>query len=842
MRLKSIRLSGFKSFADATSLELVGNRACLVGPNGSGKSNLVDALRWVCGESSAARLRSGQLADVIFAGTASRRRAGRAAVELVLDNSEGGLGPEWARFTEVVVRRVQVSGEPSEFFINNNPVRRRDLIDLLRGTGLILGGYGIVEQGMITDIAEATPLQLGRMVEEAAGISRYRERRAEAEARLGRTENNLAQAGLALAESERNYSRLRKEARAAELQEGLARQRDLIKLQLLNGDCARAAEDSERSEAEWRRSCKHAAAMAKRRDADQGRLKIARDTERKARAEAERRRREFYRAEAEFEQKQLLEQQLAALKGWGSREARAADPGGQETAIDRWLRGSGLGDQGVLADTLAVEEGWEQAFESVLGPWLQARVVETVKATEEAPPAAVMLLAATGGEASPKRVQKTDGTLASRCRGPSVPKFLTLVRTVEDAAAAWELLPSLKAGQSVVSRDGLWLGPGWARSAAPSGSGGAAQRLKGEAAACGHGLEQALGLLEGKGAAIEAGAGGEERPVAERLRQARAELDRAEGDEAAATRASEGLEERLRLGGADYEAATEARLALEMEVRTGEASRRQLDKERQQLVEGLAGAAAAEADLAAAIGGDGDKGAIDQARRQLAAIERRRERAGPQNWAAAEVSREEEQRVKQARTQVADLKGSVASLRAGILNMEKGIDSALGTALAAINGHLRTFFGQLFPGGSAELAPLPAAEVGDRLFHYKVNLAGRRIRSIAMLSGGEKSLAALALVFSFSRLRPAGFCVLDEVDAALDESSIGNYLELLRQLSVESQFLLITHNALTMERASHIYGISMREAGVSRLVSVDVERALELAGRALDAEAAVAGD
>ena len=852
MQLKSIRLSGFKSFANATSLELAGNRTCLVGPNGSGKSNLVDALRWVCGESSAARLRGGQLADVIFAGTASRRRAGRAAVELAFDNSEDELGPEWARFPEVVVRRVQVSGEPSEFFINNNPVRRRDLIDLLRGTGLILGGYGIVEQGMIADIAEASPQQLGRMVEEAAGISRYRERRAEAEARLGRTEDNLVQAGLAQAETERNYSRLRKEARAAELQQGLARERDLIKLQLLNGDRARAAQDSERNEGEWRRACKRAAALVKRRDAGQERLKTARDTERRARSEVERRRREFYRAEAELEQQQMLGRQLAVLQSGGGGGAKELDPCGQEAAIGRWIRDAGLEDQGVLADSLRVEEGWEQAFESVLGPWLQARVVETVKAPPKvlsaAMPAGAMLLRPHDGKASLKRPPKTDGTLASRCGGPFVPKFLTLVRTVEDAAAAWELLPSLKAGMSVVSRDGLWLGPGWARSAAPSGKGVAGQVPEDEAAALERDLKQALGrlqreggVLKGKGAAIETGEGGEARAVAERLRQARVEIDRAEGDEAAATRALEGLEERLRLGGTDYEGALEARLSLEMEVRTGEATRRQLDKERQQLLESLTGAVVAEADLAAAIGGDGDEAAIEQARRRLASLERRLERAGPQNWAAAEAIREGEQRVEQVRTQVKDLESSVASLRAGILEIEKSIDRALGTSLAAINGHLQTFFGQLFSGGSAELAPLPAAERGDRLFRYKVNFAGRRIRSLAMLSGGEKSLAALALVFSFFRMQPAGFCVLDEVDAALDEASIGNYLELLRQLSAESQFLLITHNALTMEQASHIYGVAMREAGVSRLVSVDVERALELAGRssAVAAEAAV---
>ncbi|MCX8005973.1 MAG: AAA family ATPase, partial [Burkholderiaceae bacterium] len=191
MRLRQIKLAGFKSFVDPTHIDVPGNLVGVVGPNGCGKSNVIDAVRWVLGESKAAELRGESMQDVIFNGSANRKPAGRASVELVFDNSDGRLGGEWGRFAEISVKRVLTRDGASSYYINNQTVRRRDVQDMFLGTGLGPRAYAIIGQGMITRIIEARPEELRIFLEEAAGVSKYKERRRETENRLADTRDNL---------------------------------------------------------------------------------------------------------------------------------------------------------------------------------------------------------------------------------------------------------------------------------------------------------------------------------------------------------------------------------------------------------------------------------------------------------------------------------------------------------------------------------------------------------------------------------------------------------------------------------------------------------------------------
>lgn len=184
MRLTQIRLSGFKSFVDPTQLAVSRQLVGIVGPNGCGKSNVIDAVRWVLGESKASELRGESMQDVIFNGSASRKPAGRASVELLFDNSQGRLVGPWGRFGELSVKRVLTRDGQSSYSINGQPVRRRDVYDLFMGTGLGPRAYAIIGQGMITRVIESRPEELRVFLEEAAGVSRYRERRRETEGRL----------------------------------------------------------------------------------------------------------------------------------------------------------------------------------------------------------------------------------------------------------------------------------------------------------------------------------------------------------------------------------------------------------------------------------------------------------------------------------------------------------------------------------------------------------------------------------------------------------------------------------------------------------------------------------
>ena len=216
MRLKSIKLAGFKSFVDPTTVPFQSNMTAIVGPNGCGKSNVIDAVRWVMGESSAKHLRGESMTDVIFNGSVSRKPVSRSSIELLFDNAEGRAPGEYAQFAEIAVKREVTREGQSKYFLNGTSCRRRDVTDLFLGTGLGPRSYAIIEQGMIARIIEAKPEELRTYVEEAAGVSKYKERRRETENRIARTRENLDRLNDLSDELGRQLDRLKRQADAAE--------------------------------------------------------------------------------------------------------------------------------------------------------------------------------------------------------------------------------------------------------------------------------------------------------------------------------------------------------------------------------------------------------------------------------------------------------------------------------------------------------------------------------------------------------------------------------------------------------------------------------------------------
>ena len=216
MRLKSIKLSGFKSFVDPTHFELPGQLIGVVGPNGCGKSNIIDAVRWVLGESRASELRGESMQDVIFNGSGQRKPAGRSSVELIFDNTDGRAAGQWSTFAELSVKRVLTRDGASSYYINNQSVRRKDIHDMFLGTGLGPRAYAIIGQGMISRIIEAKPEELRIFLEEAAGVSKYKERRKETESRLEDTRENLTRVEDILRELTQNLTKLEGQAEVAE--------------------------------------------------------------------------------------------------------------------------------------------------------------------------------------------------------------------------------------------------------------------------------------------------------------------------------------------------------------------------------------------------------------------------------------------------------------------------------------------------------------------------------------------------------------------------------------------------------------------------------------------------
>jgi chromosome segregation protein len=252
VRLRQIKLAGFKSFVDPTQIDVPGSLVGVVGPNGCGKSNVIDAVRWVLGESKAAELRGESMQDVIFNGSSNRKPGGRASVELVFDNHEGRIGGAWGQYSEISVKRVLTRDGTSSYYINTQHVRRRDVQDMFLGTGLGPRAYAIIGQGMISRIVEARPEELRVFLEEAAGISKYKERRRETENRLSDTRDNLTRVEDILRELDGQIVKLEQQAEIAQ------KYRDL------------QARHDEQQQLLW---------LTRRREADVERQKVARDIE-----------------------------------------------------------------------------------------------------------------------------------------------------------------------------------------------------------------------------------------------------------------------------------------------------------------------------------------------------------------------------------------------------------------------------------------------------------------------------------------------------------------------------------------------------------------------------------
>ncbi len=233
MKLDKIKLSGFKSFADQTTIVIKGNLTAVVGPNGCGKSNVIDAVRWVMGESSAKHLRGGQMADVIFNGSSTRKPVSIASVELIFDNSEGKVGGEYAKYTSISIRRQVNRDGLSQYALNGSRCRRKDITDLFLGTGLGARSYAIIEQGTISRMVEAKPDELRVHIEEAAGISKYKERRHETETRMRHTRENLERLDDLRDEVEKQLANLKKQSEKAQKFTELKKQERQYKRELL---------------------------------------------------------------------------------------------------------------------------------------------------------------------------------------------------------------------------------------------------------------------------------------------------------------------------------------------------------------------------------------------------------------------------------------------------------------------------------------------------------------------------------------------------------------------------------------------------------------------------------
>jgi chromosome segregation protein len=386
LRLTQIKLSGFKSFVDPTTIDAPGQLVGIVGPNGCGKSNVIDAVRWVLGESRASALRGESMEDVIFNGAGDRKPVGRASVELTFDNSQGRIGGPWGQYAELSIKRMLARDGDSTYYINAVPVRRRDIHDLFLGTGLGPRAYAIIEQGMITRVIEAKPEELRIFLEEAAGVSKYKERRRETEARLSDARKNLARVEDIRLELGSQLAKLDLQAQVAGQYRDLEQRHRAAQHLLWHAKAQDAARASERCANEIATlNVELEALQAGMRQAET-RLVTLREEHFAAGDALHARQAEFYAANAEVTR---LEQQLSFARENATRLAEqvaqitqaVATLAGGEAALD----GEQSAAARALADALDARErmaGDERAAQAAL-PAAEALLVERTRALAE---------------------------------------------------------------------------------------------------------------------------------------------------------------------------------------------------------------------------------------------------------------------------------------------------------------------------------------------------------------------------------------------------------------------------------------------------------------------------
>ncbi|MXR29776.1 chromosome segregation protein SMC [Pseudomonas sp. PICF6] len=986
MRLKCIKLAGFKSFVDPTTVNFPSNMAAVVGPNGCGKSNIIDAVRWVMGESSAKNLRGESMTDVIFNGSTSRKPVSQASIELVFDNSDGTLIGEYAAYAEISIRRKVTRDSQNSYFLNGTKCRRRDITDIFLGTGLGPRSYSIIEQGMISKLIEAKPEDLRNFIEEAAGISKYKERRRETENRIRRTHENLARLTDLREELERQLERLHRQAEAAKkYQEYKGEERQLkaqlsaLRWQALNEQVGQREAIIGNQEVSFE------ALVAEQRNADAA-IERLRDGHHDLSERFNLVQGRFYSVGGDIAR---VEQSIQH----GQQRLRQLQDDLKEAERARLETESHLGHDRTLLLTLGEELDRltpEQELTS-------AAAEEAAAALEEAELSmhgwqeqwdSFNLSSAEPrrqAEVQQSRIQQLEASmerLAERQRRLAEERAL-LAADPEDAAIV-DLSEQLAAGESLISRDGYWVGRHFlrVRRASEAESGMLArgqeiqrlsaereereasvealetelQNLRAQQRQQENGREHLRRLLQDEArqqgelkAQLSAGKAkveqlalrrtrleeeiaelGEQRALEhEQIGEARLQLQEALDAMAVDTEQRElllaqrdSLRERLdrvrqdarqhkdhahqlavRLGSlkAQYDSTrqalerlemqserlTEKREQLSLNLEEGEAPLEELRLKLEELLDKrmsvdeelkTAQIALEDADrelrdaekrrsqaeqqsqlirsqmeqqrmewqaltvrrkalqdqlledgydldgvLATLVAGANEKDAEEELERIAARIQR----LGAINLAAIDEYQQQSERKRYLDAQNDDLVEALQTLENVIRKIDKETRNRFKDTFDQINGGLQALFPKVFGGGSAYLE-LTGEDLLDTGVTIMARPPGKKNSTIHLLSGGEKALTALALVFAIFKLNPAPFCMLDEVDAPLDDANVGRYARLVKEMSETVQFIYITHNKIAMEMADQLMGVTMHEPGCSRLVAVDVEEAMAM--------------
>jgi chromosome segregation protein len=766
MYLRSIEMKGFKSFPGRTKLEFSPGVSVIVGPNGSGKSNITDAVLWALGEQSPGAIRGASMQDVISAGGQGVGQRRAAEVEVVIDNSEGRAATE---LSEIAIQRTLDRSGDGVYRLNGARCRLVDVVEVLSDTNLGREMHSVISQGRVETIIHSKPRERRLLIEEAAGLGKHRKRRRRAELKLRAARDNLDRALDLEREARARLRPLKRQAQAAELGARIEREELELRGRLVAEELRFGADRAKAAEAAAEKARAKRAAVEKR---------LAEVSERRRAAEERFASRDRERTQAWG--------MLTKLRGEQQRIAlRAASLADREPELERALEGL-RAEFGPLTLDLGSTEGApaERArkLEDELGE-IDAGLADAARGLERARSSdaaesqreAALGEIQAGAERAARHARRAEGLLGERHR-----------EALRERVAAGEaLLDDVR------------------RAAAAAAGAEAAIRARVER------IEAKVVGKEGDGDAI-----------AEEMREcSRQESELQVEMKAASDELTEAQVEAAHLGDRRAEAAKELAAIAE---RLGE-----------------------EVEPAELPLSDEERSDID---RRLHRLERRRAQIGPVNPLAEQEYEEAREHVEALQTQREDTERGMHELEALIRDIDREIERAFEQTFEATAKNFEEMVEHLFPGGRGRLRrvslrPVRDAEEADAEgedeedpeeeerqelgVEIEVTPAGKSTRKLSLLSGGEKSLVALAFVFAVFLARPCPFYILDEVEAALDDANIDRFLQLIRRFSDRAQFVIVTHQKRTMDAADVLYGVTMGGDGVTKVVSRRLPREAE---------------
>ncbi len=821
-------MRGFKSFPEPVEVKLEPGVTIVVGPNGSGKSNVADAIRWASGSLSPSELRAEKPDDVIFAGAATRKAAEYCDVELLFDNA-GGDGP--VDYSELSITRRLHRGGEGQYLLNRTAVRRLDLVEILADLGLGQGMHSIIGQGKVEEILASKPEERRALIEEAAGLGKYKQRKHRAELKLARVAIQVERARDLEDEVRKRLRPLALQATAAERAEKLRGEIGALHARIAELDLAEV--DARLADADSRRT---AAALARRHAEDRLEALLAdRSRVEEELADAAGAREQalhaLYRLRSARERLALRHESAQRLL-----ERLQHDLARPQRVLDARVRAErqALSEQAALARerlhalerALAEREGLSPAARALAedGERLALSLLDVDAGRERAVAAAL----GHRGSALVARDAQAALALAERVRAAGLGNVVVLVgRDPAELVRSLPVVPKdelLDSRVPAVTEEGFGFDPQrgelWF-------AGETAEAVWLELEARRKRLAEDVRELEARAAAPIPADAYSSAPdpllakltaIAERLVTALASA----GDErletplrarvdAGATRTGELGDELRRLGAAEVELrnafgeAGQTVAAIEVESA-------RLDAEAAEARRRLEGAGAEPAE------GD-DRGELSA---RCERLERRREALGAVNPLAKEEYDAEKERLTELTTQRADLEASLEELERLREELAATVERLFDETFTAVQENFEEVVATLFPGGEGRLRLAEAdADSPEELPGIEIELrpAGKKITRLSLLSGGEKALGAISFLFALFLARPCPFYLLDEVEAALDDTNIGRFVELLRRYADRAQFVVITHQKRTMEAADVLYGVTMGGDGVSQLVS-----------------------